>query len=260
MQVRITSNEQVAPYAYKMILAAPAIAKAAKPGQFVMARATDSCQPLLRRPFGVHSVKGNSIEILYEIIGEGTKILSQKKPGGLLDIIGPLGNGFIFTKGSGTFVNILVAGGMGVAPLIFLAEKLMERKTQSGKRKVLVLLGAKTKSHLLCEKEFKALGCDVRVATDDGSKGHKGFITEILNNSINSKNSTNSICACGPNPMLKAVAKIARDRNITAQVSLEEHMACGIGACLGCIVNTKQGQKRVCKDGPIFNITDIAWR
>ena len=244
--VKITSNEQVAAHAYRMTLAAPGIAKTARPGQFIMVKTADGCQPLLRRPFGVHNVKGPGVDILYEIIGEGTKLLSQKKPGERLDIIGPLGNGFDI--GRRTSDIILVAGGIGVAPLVFLAEKLKKQKT-------LVSLGAKTKSRILCEKEFKALGCEVKIATDDGSKGHKGFVTDL----IADVRRPQFIFACGPKPMLKAVAAIARQHNISAQASLEEHMACGIGACLGCVAETKSGMRRVCKDGPVFDAKEIVW-
>ena len=250
--MKILKNEQVAPHAYKMTLLAPEIAKKAKPGQFVMVRAIDGYQPLLRRPLGIHRIIGQNIVMLYEIVGEGTKFLSQKKAGETLDIIGPLGNGFDLRA------TILIAGGMGVAPLIFLAEKLK-------KQKPLILLGAKTKTHILCEKEFKALGCDVKVATDDGSKGYKGFVTGLLKATLchpERSEGSNKRCvvyACGPKPMLKAVAVIAKQHNISAQVSLEEYMACGIGACLGCIVKTKSGQKRVCKDGPVFNAREVIW-
>jgi dihydroorotate dehydrogenase electron transfer subunit len=239
-----------------MTLAAPAIAKSAKPGQFIMVRTADSYQPFLRRPFGIHNVKGSNVDILYELAGAGTKILSQKKSGETLNIIGPLGNGFKLDPRPYTLNPIFIAGGMGVAPLVYLAAKLK-------KLKPVVLLGAKTKSHILCEKEFKALGCDIKIATDDGSKGCKGFVSDLLQDVITGVGATRraatTIYACGPKPMLKAITKIAKQHSISARLSLEEHMACGIGACLGCVVNTTHGQKRVCKDGPVFNAEEIVW-
>jgi len=266
LRAKIAINKQVAAHAYKMTLMAPAIAKKAAPGQFVMVRVTDACLLLLRRPFGIHSVKGSNVDILYGLAGVGTKLLSQKKPGGYLDLLGPLGKGFDWRSGALVRQSpVLIAGGIGVAPLVFLAEKLK-------KLKPVVLLGAKTKSHILCEKEFKALGCDVKVATDDGSKGYKGFVSELLISVIASlpsvaRNDVLSLYACGPRSMLKATAAIAKQYNISAQVSLEEHMACGIGACLGCVVKVKSKKekgksfehKRVCKDGPVFDAKEIVW-
>ena len=253
LKLKILQNRQVALHAYKMTLAAPAIAKGAKPGQFIVVRTIDLSQPLLRRPFGIHSVKVPNMDILYELAGLGTKLLSQKMAGEYLDVIGPLGNGFDLQAAR----PVLISGGLGVAPLVFLAEKLKRQKP-------IVLLGARTKTHILCDKEFKALGCDVKIATDDGSKGYKGFISDLLMTYLPSQEGDlklmTNIYACGPNPMLKAIAGIASQRNIPAQVSLEEHMACGIGACLGCVVNTTRGQKRACKDGPVFDAREIVWR
>jgi dihydroorotate dehydrogenase electron transfer subunit len=149
---------------------------------------------------------------------------------------------------------------MGVAPLLFLAEKT---KIQYQGSRIQVLIGAKTKTELLCEKEFKELGCEVKIATDDGTKGFKGKVTGLLEKILlttqYSAHST-TIYACGPRPMLKATSRICGEYHIPAQISLEEHMACGFGACLGCVVNTKEGLRRVCKDGPVFTADQILWR
>jgi dihydroorotate dehydrogenase electron transfer subunit len=213
------------------------------------------------------------------VLGEGTQILSQRRKGEFLQVIGPLGNGFSY-RSQGQEVrrsSVLVAGGMGVAPLIFLAEKLREIQNPKSKIQNTVLIGAKTKNQILCEKEFKSCGYEVKIATDDGSKGFKGKVTELLRDILassfklqaSSKHITKpvacslqplvAIYACGPKPMLKEIAMLSRKYNIPSQVSLEEHMACGIGACLGCAVNTKQGYKRVCQDGPVFFADEIAW-
>jgi len=193
------------------------------------------------------------------VLGEGTEMLSRKKPGEDLDIIGPLGNGFEYRTAK--HLPILVAGGMGIAPLIFLAEKLVELKTKKAKRKTLVLLGARTKSQILCEKEFKNLGCEVRVATDDGSRGFKGKVTELLKKflPLAISNKPLAIYACGPRPMLKEISQVSKKYKISAEISLEEHLACGIGACFGCVVKTKNGFQRVCKEGPVFNADKIIW-
>ena len=264
-------------YFHCKILAAK-IASSALPGQFVNIRVSDSIEPLLRRPFGVHRACPPHVEVLYEVLGQGTQILAQKKAGEYLDIIGPLGCGFTHAQGARSMGPvILVAGGMGVAPLVFLAEKLGKFKIKNSKSKNLVLIGAKTANQILCEKEFQALGCDVKMATDDGSRGFKGKVTELLKDILassfklqaSSRNITKPaacslqpaavIYACGPKPMLKQIAIISQHYNIPAQISLEEHMACGIGACLGCAVNTKNGYKLVCKEGPVFNAEEIIW-
>jgi dihydroorotate dehydrogenase electron transfer subunit len=209
---------------------------------------------LLRRPISIHSVSGKKVKLIYEVIGKGTQILSKINAGDFLDVIGPLGNGFEY----GRIVNksdnrkiVLVAGGMGVAPLVLLAEKLKSSKP-------LVLIGAGTKSKILCEQEFKRLGCLVKIATLDGSVGFKGQVTDLLKLNL-AQGSFSRIFSCGPQPMLKAVARIACENNIDSQLSLEEHMACGFGACLGCVVSTKFGYKRVCRDGPVFSGKELTW-
>ncbi|MDD5731035.1 MAG: dihydroorotate dehydrogenase electron transfer subunit [Candidatus Omnitrophica bacterium] len=249
-KAKIVKNTRVAKNYHKILLSAAQIAKAAKPGQFLSIKVSDNYGPLLRRPFSVHRAAGSNIEVLYEVVGEGSRILSGRKPGEYLDIIGPLGNGFSIARAGRP---ILVAGGMGVAPLVFLAEKL----TGSG---ALVLIGAKTKGHIPCEKEFINAGCEVKIATDDGSRGFKGYVTDLLKKTLSAADYRRStIYACGPGPMLKGVSRVSEERNIPAQVSLEAHMACGIGACLGCVVWTKDGYKRVCKEGPVFEANQIIW-
>ncbi len=231
------------------------IAQHAVAGQFVNIRVTDGSTPLLRRPLSIHGVRAQKVKVIYEIIGKGTQILSARKPGEFLDIIGPLGKGFDYQRlgKSREAKNILIAGGMGVAPLVFLAEKLKLSQP-------LVLIGARSQKQILCGKEFRALGCEVKVATDDGSRGFKGKVTDLLKHLLLTIDSgLLTIYSCGPHLMLKAVGQIAKDHKINAQLSLEEHMACGIGACLGCVVATKTGYKTVCKDGPVFSSEELAW-
>lgn len=264
IKAKLIYNKRIRDKYLHLAIEAPKIARQALAGQFVNIKLTETCEPLLRRPFSIHRVSGSSVEILYEVVGRGTEILLQKKPAEFLDIIGPLGNGFNYqSQVTSHKSQVLVAGGIGVAPLIFLAEKLAGPKTKNSKLKTLVLIGAKTKNQILCEKEFKRLGCDVKISTDDGSKGFKGKVTELLkkvlrNNAINATNAI-TLYACGPKPMLKEISYISKKYKIPAQVSLEEHMACGIGACLGCVVNTKEGYRRVCKDGPVFESNQVIW-
>ncbi len=259
--IKIIAKENLGADYFKLSLSSPKISHSAKPGQFVELRVSDANIPLLRRPLGVHRVEGNTFEVLCEIVGKGTELLSKKEPGDFLDVIGPLGNGFDCDLPSAARqLPILVAGGMGVAPLIFLAEKLAERKTKNSKFKIKVLIGAKTKSHILCEKEFKKLGCKVKIATDDGSRGFRGKATDLLKKELSTVScQLATVYTCGPQAMLKAVAKLSGAHNLPAQVSLEAHMSCGFGACLGCVVDTKDGYKRVCKEGPVFWADDIIW-
>ena len=262
-KAKIISNKKVGPHYWHCLLRAPDIARKATAGQFVDIRLSDDYQPLLRRPFSIHSVSHTDIEILYEVIGEGTENFSAKKPQEILDIVGPLGNGFdcSMPKCRVIEISVLVAGGIGVAPLIFLAEKLAKLKTQNSKLKTLALIGGRTRNHILCVDEFKKSGCVVKISTDDGSLGEKGRVTNLLENVLRKTKDQRqtTIYACGPKPMLKGVATISKKFGTPAQLSLESHMACGIGACLGCVVDTIDGYKRVCKEGPVFLAADLTW-
>lgn len=263
LKAEILANEKVGAGFYKMRLASGYLAKSARPGQFVEVRCAGDGEAFLRRPFGVHRISGGGIEILYEVLGKGTELLSVKKSGEELDLIGPLGNGFDLDLASD--INILVAGGIGAAPLVTLAESLIKK----GSKRTYVMIGARTRSHVMCEEEFRSLGCIVKVSTDDGSKGYKGLVTEPMKKLLATcKLETYlpafrraTVYACGPTGMLKAVSSIAREYGIPCQVSLEERMACGVGVCLGCPVKVKPlgGYKMVCKDGPVFNAEEIAW-
>ena len=263
-KVKIMEHRKIAQGFYKIRLASAYLAKNSKPGQFVEIKCSEGGEVLLRRPLCVHRILNNSIEIMYEVSGKGTELLSRKKPGEALDIIGPLGNGFSVQRSMvhSPQSTVLVAGGVGIAPLAALAEELIKKKS-----KVIVIIGAKTGSHILCEKELKKIGCEVKITTEDGSKGYKGLATDLLR--ITNYGLRITIYACGPAPMLKAVAKIAEERKIPCQVSMEERMACGVGVCLGCPVRVKitnyelritnYGYKMVCKDGPVFDAKEIAW-
>ena len=260
---KILANKKITPHHCMMRIESSYLAKAAKAGQFVEVRCGDGLDPLLRRPFGVHRIHKNGIEMLYEVVGKGTEILARRNQGDMLDVIGPLGNGFdVKSIVHSPQSIVLVAGGIGVAPMVALAEQIGSRVKGQGSsksKKIFVLLGARTKSHVICENEFKKLGCAVSVTTDDGSKGRKGLVTEALKDLLRS-----TIYACGPTPMLTAVAFMAKEKSIPCQVSLEEHMACGVGVCLGCPVKVRKDlvdteYKMVCKDGPVFAAEQIIW-
>ncbi len=261
VKVKILYNKKIKGNYFHLVIQAPKITKESLPGQFLNIKVNDADEPLLRRPLSIHRVRGANIELLYEVVGRATQVLSQRKPGEYLDVIGPLGNGFNLTPNTYNLTPILVAGGMGVAPLLFLAEKLVRSPLVKVHRPPLVLIGAKGKNSISCAEDFKKIGCEVKIATDDGSRGFKGKVTDLLLSFLRTTNDERrtTIYACGPRPMLKEISRISKKYNIPVQVSLEEHMACGIGACLGCVVNTKSGFKRVCKEGPVFKADEIVW-
>jgi len=249
---RIIDNRNIKNNYWHCIIDAPTIVKQTLPGQFINLKVSEHADPLLRRPFSIHNISAKRIEILYEVLGKGTQILASKKCGEYLDLIGPLGNGFNCKSGR---KPVIVGGGMGIAPLFFLAKRIMEAKGQGSKVKGVVFLGARSKNQIICEKDFKKIGWEVKIATDDGSIGYKGRVTDLLKVNLDAT----MIYACGPKPMLKVITGIAQSQGIPAQLSLEEHMSCGIGACLGCVVKTTDGFKRVCKEGPVFNAAQLIW-
>jgi dihydroorotate dehydrogenase electron transfer subunit len=272
MKCEVTSNVFLKDRHLVLELAAPPALRKAVPGQFLHIRIEDSCDPLLRRPLSIHDVsvpsgkKQTKVRILSEVVGKGTSLLSQKKPFSTVDVLGPLGHGFDLKALSSFETVYVVAGGMGVAPLFYLAKRLLEvrkaTRRSGGKGKVVVLIGGRTKEHVLREREFKALGCDVHLATDDGSRGFKGRVTQLLEKELLSGAThagSRVICACGPKPMLAALTSVAKKNDIPAYVSLEEFMGCGLGACLGCVIRTASGYKRICHDGPVFPASEVMW-
>jgi len=219
------------------------------PGQFVEVLVDKSKSTFLRRPFSVHDVdfSKNIISLLIKKVGAGTETLSQIKEGETLNMIFPLGKGFSLSQNKKV---LLVGGGCGIAPLLFLARCLKEKNNE-----VNILLGGRSKSDVLETEAFGKLG-KIFVSTEDGSSCEKGMVTT---NTV-LKNSFDKIYACGPEPMLKAVAKIARERNTDCEVSLENTMACGVGACLCCVTETVKGNQCVCTEGPVFNINELKWQ
>lgn len=257
-KAKIISNKKIAHEHYILSFKAPRIAKDTKPGQFFSIRVSRAYEPFLRRPFSAHKITRDKVEILYKVVGKATEILSTKRKGDRLDIIGPLGNGFELksTVHIRQPTALLVAGGHGVAPLYALARQITNHKSQA-----LIFIGGRTKKDIVSDKELRKLGAKVYISTEDGSSGYKGLITDLLKRKARAMSYELGvrIYACGPKPMLKEVAKLARRYKIPCQVSLEEYMACGIGTCLGCAVKTRTGFKLVCKDGPVFDAGEIIW-
>ena len=260
-----------------------------KPGQFIMLRITEQVDPLLRRPFGVYRILGSrvrgqgsrvreqGIEILYKVVGKGTRLMTALKPGDKLDILGPLGNSFELSHSTGDI--IMIAGGIGIAPFYLLAERL---KAEGFRQRL--LFGGRSKDDLPGLDDFKKLKINIKISTQDGSVGKKGLVTDLLKSELRTPNSKlQTIYACGPKGMLKEVERVAKTANAPCYVSLDNVMACGIGACLGCAVKSRaqsselrvqrlkglksplsalhseSSYKMVCKDGPVFDAWEIEW-
>lgn len=220
------------------------------PGQFVQARIDGSPDTFLRRPFSVHDVDydTNSIKLLIQKVGKGTKVLSILKRGEILNLIFPLGNSFSLPVPDNK--TLLIGGGCGVAPLLYLAKYL-----KSNYFKFDILMGFRNKDRIIEYDEYRSLA-EVYVTTEDGSEGEKGFVTQ---HSILRIKKYDRIYCCGPDSMMKAVSEYARMNQIQCEVSLENLMACGIGACLCCIVNTSRGNVCCCTEGPVFDIKELRW-
>jgi len=249
-KAKVLENIQVSKDIYRVKFAAPAFAKEARPGQFMEVLPVGAGAPFLRRPFGVHTVdiKEGSVSFLFKKVGRGTALLSALKPGEILDVTGALGKGFEIKKGK---THIIAGGGMGIAPLLFLAQVL---KAQG--ESVKIFLAARTAQEIPCLEDFKKCG-EVTISTDDGTLGEKCFIDTPLTRALKTLNNP-VIYACGPHAMLRCVAGLKAE----VQVSLEEKMACGFGVCQGCPVEVKNKDtkyKMVCKEGPVFNAEDIVW-
>ena len=240
---------------YKFSVKAPEIAKDARAGQFLEIKVSETGEPFLRRPISIYNIdKENGIvEFIFQVKGRGTEILADRKVGDLIDIMGPLGFGGFKVQ---EYNNVaIIGGGIGTYPLYELAKEL------KGKANLNVYLGFRDKSLVTCEKEFEEVGLNkLVVTTDDGSYKEKGYAIDFMKKDIE-EHKVDMIFACGPLPMLKAVRAYSIENNIPCQISLEERMGCGIGACLGCAVKVISGNEprygHVCKEGPVFNAADV---
>lgn len=273
----VLTNDEVARGIFLMRLLAPEIAASVWPGQFVNVKVspepdaknklqaatshlpTATCSPLLRRPFSVCEIdrQAGTISLLWKVIGSGTQALARHQSGTMLSVIGPLGHGFDVSSTAGPIA--LVAGGVGVAPLPILAMEL----AACGKR-FEVLLGGRAADEIWGERELAALGGSVRIATDDGSAGEKGFVTKLLEKWLQEHAHVDAqVFACGPMPMLAAVAKLCREARVPTQLAIETMMGCGFGICMGCPVEPAAGVEKfgryylACLDGPVFSAEAI---
>lgn len=254
-KAKITRFEQLSNENVRLTLHCPEIAAATRPGQFVMIQTGYGKDPLLRRPFSVHQTSSSgNIQILFKIVGRGTKILAHCKEGEELSVLGPLGHGYTIKKNKDA---ILVGGGLGIAPMLFLAKRIARLKKDSTSGTI--ILGGRSSGEVepLIE-DFSQFSMAVKAATDDGSFGQQGFVTDILKECCFKNDPV--VYTCGPEPMMKAVRDICKEHGIQCQVSIESVMACGMGACLGCTTHGSDGEyKHVCIDGPVFQAEDLKW-
>lgn len=254
-KARIIRFEQLSDDNVRLTLAAPLIAAAAQPGHFVMIRAGAAKDPLLRRPFSLHQASSNGvIQIYFRIVGRGTDILARSRVGETLDVFGPLGRGYRIDRQGPA---VLVGGGLGIAPLLFLTKRICQLGRTN--HRDLVILGGRSKGDVEpLVNDFQQFGLPLHCTTDDGSFIRQGLVTDILQTETLHPGTT--VYACGPEPMLARVYRICADRGLSCQVSIESVMACGMGACLGCNVEAPGGgYAHVCIDGPVFNAEDLVW-
>jgi len=256
--IEIISNRKIVSNTYLLELRSDQLATESKPGQFLMVRVENTIDPLLRRPFSICATNDNGIiKILYRIVGKGTRILSNKKAGEPLSILGPLGSGFKFPD-TGQKV-ILVAGGIGIAPMFFFGQNMEANNFK-------FIAGFKTLKEIIKGEDIdNTRSFEVSIATDDGSFGYNGRVTDLLEETLmRYQNPPYSIYACGPLPMLKQTVLTAQKHGVPCQVSMETFMACGLGVCQGCAVKINSLEpgstyQRACKEGPVFDAKVIDW-
>ena len=248
----VALHEDAGPGYRFLELEAPRLADALAPGQFVHVRVPGLEPTALRRPFSVFDADGGRVTLLYKVVGRGTAALARAQVGDAVEVLGPLGHGF---PSSSKGVPLLVGGGYGVAPLHFLAKRLKDPRT-------ILFVGGRTKDDLLALDRFAALGVEVRVATNDGSAGEKGFVTGPLDaalDDLRARGEAFELFTCGPDGLLKAVSDRAMAAKMPGWISMDRHMVCGVGACYACIQKTVRGNSRCCVEGPVFRAEDLVW-
>ena len=244
-QLPLISNDQIADGIYDMRLQYNQPDLPVMCGQFAHVYVPGKS---LRRPISICDASENVLRLVYQVKGEGTEIMSKMKAGEMVDVLVPLGHGFDIKKGRR---YCLIGGGIGVPPMLYTAKQC---------ENPLVITGFRTSSLVILQDDFKDAGAELMLATDDGTQGRKGFVTDLLREKIGE---VDEVCACGPTPMLKAIAEVCREYNKPCQVSLEERMGCGVGACLVCAVKVRKNgeelMQHVCKNGPVFNAEEVVF-
>ncbi|MDR3561068.1 MAG: dihydroorotate dehydrogenase electron transfer subunit [Negativicutes bacterium] len=247
-QALVLDHKTIGPLVQQMTLKAPDIARAAKPGQFVHVRVGGGHDPLLRRPLSIAAADADNgtISLIYRIVGRGTAQLGHLSYGDTVDCMGPLGSGFSLAAQR----PLLVGGGIGLAPLLFLAQELCPHPVN-------VLMGGRSKEEMYWQHLFEDVCRNIHITTDDGSLGERGFTIDHLP-ALLAGGGYDFLYACGPRPMLQGVARLAKEYGIPCEISLEDHMACGVGACLSCTCAGTDGRRRkVCSDGPVFAAGEV---
>ncbi|AJC11936.1 oxidoreductase [Berryella intestinalis] len=265
---KLLSNEPVGPRLFLMELESPYIARTILPGQFVHMRVNQMADHILRRPFSVYRTDPGEgrVVILYQVVGYGTDYLTGLSPEAdpAIELVGPVGRPWgARTGGERADAGrvLLVAGGVGAAPLYLLAQQLVERGA-----KVDMVMGAQTRSALVTLSDYRErLGIGVECATDDGTYGERGFCTGLASRRLDGGCASDGapydlVCCCGPEPLMRIVSDMAAEVGVACQVSMERRMACGVGACLSCVVDTAAGKRRACVDGPVFDADEVVWR
>lgn len=243
---RLLSSEKLAPGIFSQVLDAGELADEAKPGQFV--NLACGAGLLLRRPISICDVYDGKLRIVFQVKGEGTSYLASLRPGAAVDVLGPLGHGWTYPEKG----KVLVAGGgIGVPPMLYAA-----KHAENG---AVAAVGFRTAALQILTEDFEALGCPVRVASDDGTVGYHGYVNELVRRELAADPTITCVMACGPRPMLKTVYLAAKEFGVPCQVSMEERMGCGIGACLVCACSVGGHNKHVCKDGPVFPAEEVDW-
>src|SRR6056297_507364 len=248
-KVRIDENKKIAEKIFRLSVYCPEMARETKPGNFFEIKVGKTLDPLLRRPISIGLIEKDNLIFYYKVVGRGTKMMSDYNKGDYIDILGPLGKNFPIKKGQKALV---IGGGIGIAPLIYLAEIL-----KLNNNKVKFLGGFENINQIYIEDLYSILPPEqIQIYTDDGSKGKKGYPVQNLDTIITD---FDVVYSCGPEILMKKINKISLKNNKKVYHSLEEVMGCGVGVCMGCAVKTVEGYQLVCKDGPIFNGKDLSW-
>jgi dihydroorotate dehydrogenase electron transfer subunit len=267
--VPIVENVRLARDTYRVRVTCPEIARSITPGQFVMLRIAGTSDPLIGRPLALYDVQGEYLDVVYLRKGKFTTQLAELDPSDWLDVWGPLGNGF---EPKPTEHLVMVAGGIGQTPFYALAQEYLGRKrygnpprTAPPAEKITFCYGARTADYFAGLTDFESLGIEVRLSTDDGSRGHHGLVTDLLRHTLDETCMQPRIVCCGPERMMEAVSHIARDAGVACEVSLETPMACGIGICFTCVAMIRDGHgecdyKRTCVEGPVFEAEKVVWQ
>lgn len=256
---RVVSNEQLAAKLYLMRVESPVIARSILPGQFVHMKIAGMDDHILRRPFSVYArnAEAGTFDVLYQVVGTGSARMTAMAAGAACEFIGPVGTPW--QPPANVRRALVVGGGVGAAPVFMLCEQLLDAGVSLD-----VVLGAATRDALVCKDRYEALlGREPRCATDDGTYGRAGFCTSLVEEALSQANAAGAsydyVAVCGPEPLMRIVAQLAEAAGVPCQVSMERRMACGVGACLSCVVETVDGRRRSCVDGPVFDARKVVW-